>query len=125
MAEADIYDRLNSQVPALGGRIYPLKLPQDVRYPAVVHQRLTTRRYQAFGKTLRLREPRIQVDVYSHQSDGYAAFEAVFRAVETALDLFNGGAVDVTYIEDERDDYEENTELFRKSFDVRPWYRAT
>ena len=123
MAEADIYNALSTGVPALGSRIYPLKLPQNVAYPAVVYQRLTTKRYQAFGKTLKLREPTIQVDVYGHQSGGYEAFKTVAKAVETTLDLHAAGNVEVTYIDEERDDYEENTELFRKSFDIRPWYR--
>ena len=91
-------------------------------YPAVVYQRLTTKRYQAFGKTLKRREPTIQVDVYAHRSEGYEAFKTTASAVETALDLYSGGQVEVTYIDEERDDYEENTELFRKSFDIRSWY---
>ena len=125
MAEADIYNALSLGVPALGSRIYPLKLPQNVVYPAVVQQRLTTKRYQAFGKTLQLREPTIQVDVYANRSEGYEAFKTTASAVETALDLYSGGQVEVTYIDEERDDFEENTELFRKSFDIRPWYRET
>ena len=35
------------------------------------------------------------------------------------------GHVSDTFVDAERDDYEENTELFRKSFDIRPWYRET
>ena len=30
-----------------------------------------------------------------------------------------------TFIDAERDDYEENTKLFRKSFDIRAWYRES
>ena len=41
MAEADIYAALSTGVPALGSRIYPLKLPQNVAYPAVVYQRIS------------------------------------------------------------------------------------
>ena len=125
MAEADIYDRLNSEVSALGGRIYPLKLPQNVAYPAVVYQRLSTTRHPAFGRDATAVEPVIQVDVYGHQSAGYAAFHTVADAVRSALQRYSGGDILDTYIDAERDDYEENTELFRKSFDIRPWYRET
>ena len=130
MAEADIYDRLNTAVTALGGRIYPLKLPQNVAYPAVVYQRLSTTRYPAFGRDATPVEPVIQVDVYGHQSAGYAAFHTVADAVRMALqrysaELEDGSGILDTYIDAERDDYEENTELFRKSFDIRPWYRET
>ena len=29
------------------------------------------------------------------------------------------------FLEAERDDFEEDTKLFRKSYDVRAWYRET
>ena len=124
-AEADIYTLLNTGVTALGGRIYPLKLPQNVAYPAVVYQRLSATRHHAFGRDATAVEPVIQVDVYGHQSAGYAAFLTTADAVRAALQRYSGGDILDTYIEAERDDYEENTELFRKSFDIRPWYRET
>ena len=112
---------LSVGVPALGSRIYPLKLPQDVKYPAVVQQRISTIRYSAFKRDVPLVEPVIQVDVYSHQSAGYEAFADVVDDVRQALQRYRGGAVSDTFINAERADYEEDTELFRTSFDVRPW----
>ena len=51
VAEADIYNVLSLGVPALGSRIYPLKLPQNVAYPAVVlATNQYTVRYSAFGR---------------------------------------------------------------------------
>ena len=35
-----------------------------------------------------------------------------------------GDAIDM-FLEAERDDFEEDTNLFRKSYDVRAWYRET
>ena len=124
MAEADIYAVLTG-VTALGDRIYPLKLPQDVTYPAVVYQRISTTRHSAFGRDATAVEPVIQVDVYGHQSAGYGTFYNLAEDVRGALQRHSGGAILDTYIDAERDDYEENTELFRKSFDIRPWYRET
>ena len=40
MAEQAIYDQL-AAVPALGNRVYPLVLPQNVQYPAAVYQRIS------------------------------------------------------------------------------------
>ena len=125
MAEADIYDALSTGVAALGSRIYPLKLPQNVVYPAVVQQRISTIRHSAFGRDVPLVEPVIQIDVYSHQSAGAGVFYSLLDEVRRALQRYRGGTVSDTYIDAERDDYEENTELFRKSFDIRPWYRET
>ena len=127
MAEADIKALLSTGVAALGNRIYPLKLPQKVAYPAVVYQRISTVRHPAFKRDATAVEPVIQVDIYGHQSGGYEAFADVADAVRVALqrysDVDSGGDILDTFIDAERDDYEENTELYRKSFDIRPWYR--
>ena len=125
MAEADIYAALSTGVAALGSRIYPLKLPQDVAYPAVVYQRISAVRHSAFGRDATAAEPVIQVDVYGEEGKGYEVFADVADAVRMALQRYRGGTILDTFIEAERDDYEENTELFRKSFDIRPWYRET
>ena len=63
-AEADVYTLL-SAVPALGGRIYPLVLPQEVPYPAASYQRISAERYSAFGRDALPVDATIQVDVYS------------------------------------------------------------
>ena len=125
MAEADIYAALSTGVTALGSRIYPLKLPQNVAYPAVVYQRISTIRRSAFGGDATAAEPVIQVDVYGHESAGYGAFWDTADAVRVALQRYRGGGILDTFIDAERDDFEENTKLFRKSFDIRPWYRET
>ena len=128
MAEQAIYQRLRDSVSDLGGRIYPLVLPQDVAYPAAVYQRIgPTERVRGFGSTTNLREGTFQVDVYSRRDKGFSAFLTVAKAVGDALERFSNltltPALDVAYVENERDLYEDETELFRKSYDVRTWYR--
>ena len=88
MSEQALYARLNAQVSALGGRIYPLVLPQNVLYPAATYQRITTTRYPAFGSDADAVEPVIQVDVYGHRDDGYGAFVATATAVRSALQRY-------------------------------------
>ena len=121
MAEADIYAVLSTGVAALGSRIYPLKLPQNVAYPAVVYQRISAVRTSAFGRDATAVEPVIQVDVYGEEGKGYEEFADVADAVRMALQRHRGGAILDIFIE-ERSDDEENTKLFRTSFDIRPWY---
>ena len=49
----------------------------------------------------------------------------VVQAVRAALQRqASGDAIDM-YLDAERDDYEEDTDLYRKSYDVRVWYRET
>ena len=122
MAEQAINAQL-SPIPALGGRVYPLKAPQDVLTPYVTFQRITATRYSAFGRDTEPAEATVQVDVYGHQGDGYGAFNAVTEAVRAALQRQSSGSAIDMYLDAERDDYEEDTELYRKSYDVRAWYR--
>ena len=123
MAEADIYNALSTGVPALGSRIYPLKLPQNVAYPAVVYQRLSAPRLSAFGRDVTAVQATIQVDVYGEEGKGYEEFADVADEVRVVLQRHSGGTILDTYIDADREDFEENTKLFRKSLDVRSWYR--
>ena len=122
MAEQAIYDQL-AAVPALGDRVYPLVLPQNVVYPAATFQRISAARTSAFGRDAEPVEATVQVDIYGHKSAGYGAFSTVVQAVRAALQRqASGDAIDM-YLDADRDDYEEDTELYRKSYDVRAWYR--
>ena len=126
MVEQAIYARLNSQVSELGGRIYPSVIPQDESYPAVSYERITATRFHQFGGDAAAVEPTVQVDVYGRRAAGPEAHISVADAVRRALQRHSDASstppiIDI-YIDGERDDYEEDTELFRKSFDVRAWY---
>ena len=67
----------------------------------------------------------IQVDVYGHKSAGYGAFNVVTEAVRGVLQRQSSGEVIDMYLDAERDEYEDDTDLYRRSYDVRVWYRET
>ena len=71
MAEQAIYDQLTG-VTALGSRIYPLVLPQNVEYPAASYQRISAIRYSQFGRDATAAEATVQVDIYGRR-DGQAS----------------------------------------------------
>ena len=124
MAEAAVYTQL-SGVTALGNRIYPLVLPQNVTYPAAVYQRIAATRISGFGRDVEEVPATIQVDVYGAKATGYAAFYNLAGDVRAVLQRQRiSGAIDM-FLDAERDDYEEDTSLYRKSFDVRVWYRES
>lgn len=123
MAEQAIYSQINGAVTALSGRIYPMVLPQDVTYPAVTYQRISATRYSAFGRDATPAEAVVQVDIYDLVGKGFAAFNALTESVRNALQRRKSGDAIDMMLEGERDDYEEDTDLLRKSFDVRVWYR--
>ena len=66
----------------------------------------------------------MQVDIYGrrdarHPRHSTPSLSPAGRALQRQ---HSGDAIDMM-LEGERDDYEEDTELFRKSYDVRVWYR--
>ena len=121
MAEQAIKTLLNG-VSALGDRVYPSVLPQNVKYPAAVYQRISADRTSAFGADTGLVRAVIQVDIYTSRAAGFSAFETLGRAVRAALQRQSSGTVTDIFIDAERDDYEDDTELYRKSYDFGVWY---
>ena len=100
-------------------------LPQDVDYPAAVYQRIAATRPSAFNRDVVPVEAMIQVDVYSRRIVGYDQLNALGESVRTVLQRVSSqGTPPVydVYIDSERDEYEDDTDLFRKSFDLRIWY---
>ena len=122
MAEKAVFDQLDA-IPALGGRVYPLRLPQNVIYPAAVYQRINAPRISAFGRDVTPVEASMQVDLYAEQGKGYEAFEAVVQSIRAALQRQASGNAIAMFIDADRDDYEEDTDLYRRTYDVRVWYR--
>lgn len=124
MSEQAIHGQL-AAITAFDGRIYPLVLPQDVKYPAATYQRISAPRVSAFRRDVEPVEATIQVDVYSERGKGFPEHVTLTEAVRAALQRQSSGSVIDMMLETERDDYEEVTDLYRKSFDVRTWYRET
>ena len=116
MAEAGIYAALDT-VTALGSRIYPRKLPQNVEYPAAVYQRIgPTNRFSSFGRDEAPVEATYQVDVYDQADRGITAFETLYESVRRAIQRVSNTQLLDTYLDSQRGDYEDETNLFRESF---------
>lgn len=125
MAEAQVYARLNA-IAQLGGRVYPLVLPQTVDYPAATYRRLTATRHSKFRRDSTRAETTIEVYIYERLSAGYAALNTLANLVRAAFQRVASPSTtppiyDV-FILDEDDDYETATELLVKRFDFRIWY---
>lgn len=95
-------------------RIYPDKLPQNVTYPALRYQRISTARAQyrvldrsSQNKATR-QEPRMQVDCYAVTR---SAANALAVAVRSDLDGYSGTSasltIDRSYVEEEDASLEE------------------
>lgn len=124
MAEQAIYTQLQT-VTALGDRIYPLVLPQNVKYPAVTYERLDATRYSSFGDDETLAEATVEVSIYGRRNEGYEAHRSVTEACRAVLQRQAQGNVTDMFLDDEEDDYEDATDLYVKTYDVRVWYTET
>lgn len=71
----------------VAGRIYPEIMPQDVVYPAISYQRISTTRYQLLEGVDDFTQARLQVDCWC---DSYAQVKTLALAVKSALDGVTG-----------------------------------
>ena len=107
----------------IGTRLYPLKLPQDPTVPAMTFQWISGQRAHAADGAVGLASPRVQFDCWA---ETYLEVEAVFEALRKRLDGFRGTAgasrVQGAFFETERDDYEDEARLYRRSADFFIWH---
>jgi hypothetical protein len=117
MADASISD-------AVGGvRIYPVILQQGQRQPSLVYNRISdVGDYHMLGPS-GLARPRFQIDAYAETQD---LADTLNRLVKDRLDGFSGDMGSVTvqgaFIDSLRDEYEQDSKLFRVSTDYIIWF---
>jgi len=127
--EAELRARLvaNGAVNGLvGTRIYPLMAPQNPTKPYVTFQRISGPRLQALGGAAGFGMARIQYDSWA---DTYTTAQALAAAIRNSFNGFIGKLSDgnspaslrtvVVRLDNERDLFEEDTELFRVTQDYR------
>ena len=107
-----------------GTRMYPGKLPQTPVMPSLTYNRITsTQEYELEGDEVDVRPSRFQIDAWD---DGYDGMTILAEAVRTRLSGYIGvmGADVVQFIEieDMIDNYETETELWRRIIDFIVWY---
>lgn len=116
----------------IGGRLYPLRLPQRPAVPALTYQWISGHRVHSTDGASGLAGPRVQFDAWAAT---YLEVEAVMRAVRLRLDGYRGPAGDDSTIQgaffaSERDFDEDAAELgtgagealYRRSADFFIWH---
>lgn len=102
----------------IGTRISPLRLPENVTYPALTYQRISSQRVQSQSGSSKLAFPRFQFDCYAKT---YLAAKNVSAQLRAALDGFKGTMGDVpvgsSLSQSDRDFYDPNTRIWRVSID--------
>lgn len=125
MIGATLFGILSSNptvVGLVGRRIYPHIQPQDGQLPALVYtvvDEVPENTLQGF--TSGLKNATVQIDVYAK---GYVAAQAVAAAVEGALSRYQADNLAVLQVT-RRDSYEDDTMLYRSSFDYSMWLKES
>ena len=102
----------------VGGRIYPIRLPQGTGLPAVCYRRVSgVRKHNVNGLTLVAR-PRFQFDCWAYS---YAEAKAVAEEVRQALNGYHGAGWD-SVIDNDLDTYEPESGLYRTIVDALIWH---
>lgn len=124
LLEDGLYSVLSGEATVtaqVGTRIYPMRAPQNATYPLAVYQRITGGRDAVHeDSSTRFAEARFQISVWAKT---YRAAKVAAKAVVDFLHertgAMGGTTHTATFVEDEIDDQDEETGLFRTILDVR------
>jgi hypothetical protein len=129
--EEALYTKLNgaSAVTSLlsdATAIYPAPLTQEVSLSCISFQRIDTPRQYAHNGYSNLATPRIQVDCWADEFEkAYALANAVRQAVQASTSGWGTATVYACFVVDERDSYEEDARVYRRSLDLQIHHQET
>lgn len=96
--------------------VYALSIPTNGALPCIVYQRISTYQIRSHSGN-EMERPRFQISCWANT---YSGAKTVAEAVKTALDL-NQTNFKLATKEDELDDKEVETNLYRKILDFYVW----
>ncbi len=106
----------------IGTRLYPLRLPQQPNVPCISYAVIASARFHAWTGPLELVRTRVQFDAWA---TNYSEVVAVADALRLRLDGYKGpagaGEIQGAFFDSERDLFEQDAELYRRSMDYRIW----
>jgi hypothetical protein len=98
-----------------GDRVFPVLLPERVRFPAVTYQRITTVRDYTTTGPVALDRVRMQYDVWAMT---YPECKALQRAIVAAIEgAGDGDPIDSVRLDTAFDGYESEARVYRVSLD--------
>jgi len=122
LIEQAILTRL-SQIDLLGGRIYPVKAPQDVELPYLIFFKVATSRDHSHSGSSHLASAWVQ---FSSFAQTYEEGKQIVGEIKTLLDSFRGTITNISingcFLQEEVDFLEEDTGLYHIACDYRIVY---
>lgn len=123
--EAAIYSGLTGHAglsALVSTRVYPMRKPQAIAYPAITFGRVTTTREHTITNVAQVAEGRFQFDVWAETYDETVAITEELLEAIRALASVSGITVYERTVEDEGDMFEPEVELFRRSIEATILY---
>ena len=106
MIEKDLYEALKNVCP----RVYPIKMPQDTKYPVITYQVVYDGTAQSIKGDACGRDTRLQVDVWS---ESYSEAKELKSLVVDEVISLGGGSISA------QDLYEDEIKLYRQLIDFK------
>lgn len=113
----------------VSNRVYPTALPQNPTLPAIVYQKIDAPRYHSHSGASGLASPRFQFRTWSTT---YGEAKRIANAIRTEIDgksfpeytLDDGKKIDIqsVLLEDETDDFDENSKHYSTRLDFVVWH---
>jgi len=108
----------------IAARLYPVKLPQDVSYPACVYEIITRTEFPAMGSNADHSRKRITVTGYDNSYSGVKALETqIVAALDRYTGTSDGTTIDGSYLENVSDLYEDEFQIYQVSIDFMIYWR--
>lgn len=121
--ETELYTYLSTYAgltALVSTRIYPLVAPQKIQEPYCTFQKISSSRQYSHGGYSGLQRPRMQVTCYAPT---YEAAKAISVQVIAAVEAWPGAAnIQATFVENETDLYNPDTELYQVPVDFFCYY---
>lgn len=108
--ENELRAQIIAGVAPVASRVYPTKLPQNATFPAIRYNRISALRDYTLTGPDCLPAARFQVDVFA---DTFTESRSVWELLRKALDGFEGSDIRYITLDNETEDYEDDTQLFR------------
>jgi len=120
-----IEEALVSHIKANGiSKIYPLVLPQKVTYPVLTYQKIAGEFEHSMGGDSGFAYPDYQFAVYAKT---YAEAKETAKTLRCCLQnlsaVINGIHIQAILIENETDDFEEDTDIYSVILEFRVFYK--
>lgn len=124
--EAAIYTRLSGGSTTASTRIYPQRLPDNPTSPAIVYSRVSTVPEMTRDGDDSLDRLRFQLDLYGATYEQARILETEVRPLVSGYSgTVASENIQWSFIENEQDDFEPSTDLYRRIVDLVIWHKRS